>query len=574
MKRFLLSALLLFAAITIFTASGFTGDNYSNEEQVNHLFKNDGEKYFRFTLPGFVSLDELGRSISIDKVTLEGVVYAYANRKGFSAFLDFGISYEILPHPGEVQVPLHMKSSVNVRDINEWDFYPTYDAYVDMMYQFAADYPSLCQVTSIGTTNQGRELLVARISDNVGMEENEPQFLYTSSIHGDETTGYILMLRLIDYLLSNYNVDSRITDMVNGIDIFINPLANPDGTYHGGNSTVQGAYRFNANWIDLNRNYPDPEDGPHPDGEDWQIETQHFMAFAEAKHFVASTNFHGGEVVCNYPFDTWPRLAADDAWWKYVCHEYADTVHANCPWGYMTGFDNGITNGYAWYTVAGGRQDYMNYFHQCREFTLEISTTKLLETDSLPYYWNYNYRSILNYIEQSSFGIRGTVKDSVTGWPVEAEVFITLHELDSSWVYSKLPTGNFHRLVYAGNYTVRFSAPGYITKFVQNVNVVNRQATVLDVRLVPEEYAIVDNNLVSSSIDIYPNPMEGTTLHFKSDLKMDAISLLDCCGKEIEHFSIDPSTTGIRLGNLPQGLYFVRFETEKGTGIKKVLINR
>ena len=46
------------------------------------------------------------------------------------------------------------------------------------------------------------------------------------------------MLHLIDYLLTNYGTDTRVTNMINNMVIWINPLANPDGTYHGGNNTV------------------------------------------------------------------------------------------------------------------------------------------------------------------------------------------------------------------------------------------------------------------------------------------------------------------------------------------------
>ncbi len=253
-----------------------------------------GNNIFPLILQTGTSVQELSRIISIDKVDQAGKVHAYANKKEFSRFLDYGISYEILPHPGDFQGFLNMKSEVDIRNIQEWDFYPTYDAYVDMMYQFATEYPELCQVTSIGTSVMGRELLVAKISDNVGISENEPQFLYTSSIHGDELTGYVLMLRLINYLLSNYGTDPKVTNIVDQIEIWINPLANPDGTYYGGNNTVNNAIRYNSNWVDLNRNYSDPEDGPHPDGEEWQTETLRFMEFAENKHFVASANLHGG----------------------------------------------------------------------------------------------------------------------------------------------------------------------------------------------------------------------------------------------------------------------------------------
>ena len=63
-----------------------------------------------------------------------------------------------------------------------------------------------------------------QISDNVGIKENEPSFLYTSSMHGDELSGFVLSLRLIDYLLTNYGMNNRISNLINEIDIWINPL--------------------------------------------------------------------------------------------------------------------------------------------------------------------------------------------------------------------------------------------------------------------------------------------------------------------------------------------------------------
>jgi hypothetical protein len=572
MKYFLLKSVFIFISFVL-TALVAICQVGSKEDILSLLYKNEGEQFFCFQSVSQSTMQELNCIISFDKIDKTGKVYAYANKKGFSRFLDFGIPYQILPHPGDFNGFLNMKSDIDIRNTRDWDFYPTYEAYVNMMYQFEADYPELCQVFSIGTSVQGRELLVAKISDNVGIRENEPQFLYTSSIHGDELTGYILTLRLIDYLLSNYAADPRVTSLVDNMEIWINPLANPDGTYAGGNSTVNGARRFNANWIDLNRNYPDPEEGPHPDGEAWQTETIHFMDMASNNHFVSSTNFHGGSSLCNYPWDTWSRLTADDSWWQYVCHEYADTVHANCPWAYMADYDNGISNGYAWYRITGGRQDYMNYFQQDREFTLEISNTKLLEPDSLPYYWQYNYRSMLNYMEQSTFGIRGTVKDSVTGWPVRAQVYVVLHELDSSWVYSALPLGDYHRLLYAGNYTVKYSATGYIAQVLSNVSVTNHQATILDIKLVPDGAGGIENSEVNNLIQIFPNPLEGDILRIESGISLNQLIVYDHCGKEVYRKTANTRVCGINLQSLDSGLYFIRFETEKGPGIKKIIIN-
>jgi hypothetical protein len=367
------------------------------------------------------------------------------------------------------------------------------------------------------------------------------------------------MLRLIDYLLNNYGTNPRITTMVNEIDIFINPLANPDGSYKAGNSNIYGAQRYNANGVDLNRNYPDPEDGPHPDGYPWQTETVHFMNFAEEHHFAMSANIHGGTEVCNYPWDTWPRLAADDDWWQYVCREYADTAHVNSPSGYMNGYENGITNGYQWYSISGGRQDYMNYFHQDREFTLEISDVKLLPASQLPALWNYNYRSLLNYLEQVMFGVRGRITDSASGEPLEAEVYVLGHEEDSSWVYSSLPDGNYSRLLDAGTYDIRYSKNGYYSKVYENVVVTNRQITNLDVELDVSFSSIGES--VEPGFKIYPNPARGSFIKVQSETPAKSISVYSIQGELLQQVtSTEEKTVYIDISDLSAGTYIMKME--------------
>ena len=473
-QNFILLTFLLMASSLIIAQS--------QVNNIEKIFEKKREIYFKFETSSVYELNNIGKIISIDEIK-GPEIFAYANKRGFESFLKFNKPYSILTHPGELIKNPKMLGVDEITEAKDWDYYPTYEAYVEIMYQFAIDYPEICVVESIGNSIEGRELLMAKITDNVNEREDEPQFLYTGTMHGDETAGYVLMLRLIDYLLSNYGQDQRITNILDNIEIWINPLANPDGTYAGGNGSVYGATRSNANGVDLNRNYPDPEDGPHPDGNEWQVETVHFMDFAENNHLVLSANHHGGTEVCNYPWDTWAQLAADDDWWVYVCREYADTAHANSPSGYMTGYDNGITNGYAWYTISGGRQDYMNYFHNCREFTLELSDTKLLPANQLPAHWDYNYRSFLNYIEQSLYGIAGTITDAETGNPLEAEILIIDHEIDNSQMYSVAETGYYNRPVYAGTYDVKYTAQGHYPVIVEDVVVTNRNTTIVNVEL-------------------------------------------------------------------------------------------
>jgi len=427
------------------------------------------EYYFKFKINEKEELEEITRMVSIDNVE-EKTVYAYANEQQLEEFsLNTNYALEMLNHPR-----LHTKAvnmATTVEEMSNWDKYPTYDVYLQMMSIFADNYPSIASLQNIGKTVEGRDLLVLKISDNVDQQEDEPEIFYTSTMHGDETAGFIFMLRFIDSLLTNYEVSSEVTDYVNSIEIYVNPNANPDGTYSGGNSSVSEATRYNANGIDINRNFPDPSAGPHPDGNSWQPETEAMMDFAEQHNFTLSANFHGGAEVANYPWDTWRRNHVDDAWMQYASNIYADAAIANSPSGYFTGTSNdGIINGYDWYTITGGRQDFMNYFQQCREITMEISTQKLLATENLRDYWNYNKQSLFDYMEQSLYGIRGIVTDE-NGAPVDAMVEIEGHDsdLDSSMVFTDPDVGDYHRLIEAGTYSLIFSAYGYVADTVENV---------------------------------------------------------------------------------------------------------
>ncbi|MCD6162890.1 MAG: carboxypeptidase regulatory-like domain-containing protein [candidate division Zixibacteria bacterium] len=443
------------------------------------LADDNNQVYFKFQIYPGDDLGKLTRIVSIDNVK-DNIVFAYATDSQFDNFKTLGYDYTILPDPGSLIEP-RMSDDKDI--ILDWDTYPTYEAYVAMMYAFATDYPTLCRVENIGNSVQGREILFAKLSANVDIEENEPEIMYSSTMHGDETTGYILMLRLIDYLLTNYGTDPQATRMLDSMEIWINPLANPDGTYYTGNNSVNGARRWNANGEDLNRNFPDPDNGPHPDGASWQQETIAMMNFFDQHSFTISTNFHGGAEVVNYPWDTWSRLHTDNDWFVDICREYADSAQANSPSGYMTDLNNGITNGYAWYPIAGGRQDYLNYWKGCRETTIELSSTKLLPESQLDAHWTYNKGALLSYIEQAFYGIRGVVADISTGLPVAATVSVIGHDIDSSEVYTDPDAGDYYRMIEAGTYNLRFTAPGYYPHTVNSITVIDRNVVVVDVQM-------------------------------------------------------------------------------------------
>ena len=527
-----------------------------------------GEVYFKFRDTNRDQTRQLGQFISLDKLKGD-TVFAYANTKGFSHFLEDGIPYVVLTPPS-TRWSREKLLSGTLKTTDDWNYYPSYDQYVTLMQNFQKNYPKLCKIVSIGKSAQGRALLFAHIGHVNDTVHVIPQFMYTSTMHGDETTGYILMLHLIDYMLNNYGRKAEITNLMDSVDIWINPLANPDGTYAGGNASVYGATRFNANHVDLNRNYPDPKAGDHPDGNVWQPETKAFMAFAEAHHFVLSCNMHTGSEVANYPWDTWSFRTADDAWWQEVCKQYADTVHTYARAGYMTALNNGITNGYSWYSITGGRQDYMNYFRHDREFTLELSHNKTPIPDSLPKYWEYNYRSLLDYLHQVLDGVRGIVTDSVSGKPLKAKIFVLNHDIHHSEVYSDTMNGRYFRPIYPGIYDFQFSAPGYKTKTISDIRTGAGKPVLLNVRLVSDEYANVGMQK-AFQVFVYPNPAFDK-LYCTGFMQNSTAIVMNLSGKVLFSRKVEPGSM-LEIGQLPNGIYLLKIVSGEKI-IKRKFIKR
>lgn len=499
--------------------------------------------HFKFIEPNRTIVNTtITNLISIDKVSGD-TIYAYASEDEMNLFEKLGYKYTIIP-----QMEFNAKSIVmasTVADMANWDKYPTYSAYRALMKKFELDYPSLCKLDSIGTTINGHKLYVVKLSKNVTLEEPEAEVFYTSTIHGDETTGFILMLRLIDYMLKNYATDTRIASMLDNMAIYINPDANPDGTYKGGDNSISGAIRYNANFIDLNRNFSDPRLGNHPDGNTWQPETQAMMSFATLRYFTLSANFHGGSELVNYPWDAWTsatKIHSDNNWFIHVSRQYADSAHLNSPLGYLVEENNGITNGGDWYVISGGRQDYMNWWQHCREVTIELSDVKLLATEQLNNLWNYNKAGLITYLESATKGFNGTITNTL-GNPVKAKVYISGHDADSSHVYSSATTGFYARPIEPGTWQVTYSANGYISQTktitVSDWSSCVNQNIILEVDLsaVPVEK---DNTY---QLSVWPNPFSND---FNISFKLDKPSSIN-----LSLYTLD----GRLITLLAQGLY-------------------
>jgi len=517
-----------------------------------------GQAEIIFKYPGRDGLRTIPAGISVTKVKDKN---AWAKISAFDLddISDFPFPFKVVEKTGVKAV----LSAISVEEAMNWDRYPTYQQYDSIVRKFAEDYPSLCQLDYIGESVNGRKVFVLKISDNVSLDEDEPQVFYSSTMHGDELAGYVLMLRLAEHLLSNASNGGLEQQLVDSLEIWINPNANPDGTYYDGD-TISSPVRENANGADLNRSFPDPEIGrlvPLP-GADENVD---MIEFLKNHRFVISANFHSGIELVNYPWDKWllPRAHADHDWFHEISRSYADTVHYySSNQYYFDDMDNGVTHGASWYDIRGGRQDYITYERKGREVTIELHEHDNTLASLLPTLWNDNYRSMLNYLANAFYGIHGRVVDDDTGLPVEAEILIQGHDIDSSQVYSEPVNGSFVRLIDEGYWSMAVLADGYEPLYLTNVQVTDFQQTRLNLRIVPGGTGTTLNNL-----KIWPVPANDLLNialpdGFGSPLE---VSVFNINGTEVIKRILIPDTDfriGLPVLRLSAGVYMIKIKSQ------------
>ncbi len=319
--------------------------------------------------------------------------------------------------------------------------------YTEFMQNIALDYPNICHLEQFGNSIQGHPLYFMKISDNVSVNEAEPEVKLVASIHGDETVGYIMMLRLIEHLTENYNIDPQITDLLNNTEIWICPLMNPDGYVNG--------ERYNAAGIDLNRNFPMPNGITNPDGNPTAVENIAMMDFSQDHNFAIGINFHGGALVINYPWDYTYTLTPDNQTILDMSLTYSSQ---NQPMYNSSEFEDGITNGAAWYVITGSMQDWNYGFTNNIELTAEISNIKWPHASTLDGYWEDNRQAILDFIAYAQNGIKGLVTDDM-GTALLAFISIIGN---NKVIQNDSQLGDYHRIMLPGTYTIKASSPGYI----------------------------------------------------------------------------------------------------------------
>lgn len=269
--------------------------------------------------------------------------------------------------------------------------YPTPKEIEAKLKKLAKGNESFLKLFSLGKTHEGRELWMIKLSDNVELNEVEPEVKYIANMHGNEIVGRELMVSLLEELVSKYKAgDKEITDLINNSEVFIMPSMNPDG--------AMAKRRGNGQWADLNRDFPDFTTNDNSNEyKGREPETQAVMKFQAKQKFALSANFHGGSVVVNYPWDTHSDDAPLTSLIVDLSKEYAFEVP---DMRNSSRFQDGIVNGFRWYHVDGGMQDWSYFYYNDLQVTIELSDHKWPNYSEIPTFYEENRASLVKYLSR------------------------------------------------------------------------------------------------------------------------------------------------------------------------------
>jgi len=245
----------------------------------------------------------------------DGNIYVVASPNDIIALNAKNIQYDIESHnfyPREQGV-FTIQSGVN----GDFHSYPELER--DLM-ALADAYPDVAQVIDIGDSLEQRNIYALRISDNVGLQENEASVIFLGCHHAREWISVEVPYLLGKYLVENYGTDAEVKRLVDNCDIWIIPLVNPDGLEYSIHFYRYWRKNMRNNWsgtygVDLNRNYgykwglDDLGSSPNSASEVYrgpgpfsEPEIQAVRDLFVQKNFQALVSYHSYSQVILYPW--------------------------------------------------------------------------------------------------------------------------------------------------------------------------------------------------------------------------------------------------------------------------------
>jgi len=227
-----------------------------------------------------------------------------------------------------------------VRESGYFDHFHNYDQMLQEMQEIVANHSDIALLEDIGDSYEktvgrgGYDIWALKISDNVQVEEAEPEVFYMANMHAREIITPEIIMYFMHYLIDNYGTDASVTYLVNNRQIWLCPTFNPDGheyVFSGSSPNSRsdpmwwrknkrdnndnGIFDPESDGVDLNRNFgykwgldnigssSDPTSNVYRGtGPFSEPESQAIRDFVLKHHFIITLSFHSYSQLWLYPW--------------------------------------------------------------------------------------------------------------------------------------------------------------------------------------------------------------------------------------------------------------------------------
>ena len=361
---------------------------------ITGLYARETYKQVRVQTPDSESISELQRvGLDIDhshQQPGEWIEFAIPESK-IAQLITTQLNYEIIHEDLEAFYASRLDNNYESRDfeLGSMGGYYTFAEIEEQLDILYADYPNLItEKVSLGTSLEGRNVWMVKMSDNPNLDEAEAEMLYTGLHHAREPMSYMNLFYFMHWLAENYETDPEAAALLNGRELYFIPAVNPDGLVYnqqiapnGGGmqrKNMRETCSFGIDGIDLNRNYSYmwayDNVGSSPDGcsETYrgtapfsEPETEIVKNFVEAHDFKIALNYHSYGNLFIRPFGYDPDLSLPEEDFE-IFIEYGEAMTQYN--GYL--FGTGIET--VGYTVNGEACDWMYGEHGIYAYTPEV----------------------------------------------------------------------------------------------------------------------------------------------------------------------------------------------------------
>ncbi len=311
---------------------------------------------------------------------------------------------------------------------------------VEALSTLSEDHPETAQLIHLGWSVNERPVYGLRISQ---AEQASRSVRILGAHHGDETSSAEVSLEVAKQWLESPS--DAMNTWLQKHEVWIVPHVNPDG--------IANLDRYNANNVDLNRNYGyqwSEYEFRSGDGPFSEPETRNIRALGTWVPAGLGLSVHSGATNIGWVWNYTEERTQDDELLEAIAARYAS---------HCTTEDFWITNGADWYVTNGDTTDWSYGRYGTLDYTLEVSQHKHPGAVQMA-------QVVANHtdaIEQAilwPFWVAGQVTDATTANGIPATIH--LDEVEQPIVTG--PDGRFSRPSTEDVVSVRIESSGFVGK--------------------------------------------------------------------------------------------------------------